>query len=120
MVLVLYFQDFELSFQGSHHMDNHSPFEAYKRPPIVLHVRECSVLVDSSTSPSCIQGLKRLVLWTQNLALLEDQGLWIQTFVLHLSYAKDASQACSTFLSICLAKISSLLGSMNQGSNDGR
>ena len=28
--------------------------------------------------PLWIQGLKRLVLWTQNLTLLEDQGLWIQ------------------------------------------
>ena len=25
------------------------------------------------------------VLWIQNIALLEDQGLWIQTSVLHLS-----------------------------------
>ena len=33
-----------------------------------------------------------LVLWTQNLALLEDQGLLIQTSVLHLSYTKAASQ----------------------------
>ena len=41
--------------------------------------------------PLWIQGLKRLVLWTQNLTLLEDQGLWIQTSVLHLSYAKAAS-----------------------------
>ena len=40
---------------------------------------------------SGIQGLKRLVLWTQNLDLLEDQGLWIQSYVLHLSYAKAAS-----------------------------
>ena len=38
-----------------------------------------------------IQGLKRLVLWTQNLTLLEDQGLWIQTIVLHCSCAKAAS-----------------------------
>ena len=41
--------------------------------------------------PLWIQGLKMLVMWTQNLTLLEDQGLWIQTFVLHLSYAKAAS-----------------------------
>ena len=41
--------------------------------------------------PLWIQGLKRLVLWTQNLTLLEDQGLWIQTSVLHLSCAKAAS-----------------------------
>ena len=49
------------------------------------------MLVDSSTPPLWIQGLKRLVLWTHNLALLEDQGLWIQTSVFHLSYAKAAS-----------------------------
>ena len=42
-------------------------------------------------TPLWIQGLKRLVLWTQNLTLLEDQGLWTQTPVLHLSYAKAAS-----------------------------
>ena len=41
--------------------------------------------------PLWIQGLKRLVLWTQNLTLLEGQGLWIQTIVLHCSYAKAAS-----------------------------
>ena len=28
MLVVLYFQDFELPFQGPHHMDNPSPFEA--------------------------------------------------------------------------------------------
>ena len=27
-------------------------------------------------------------MWTQNLTLLEDQGLWIQTIVLHCSCAK--------------------------------
>ena len=42
-------------------------------------------------TPLWIQGLKRLVLWTQNLTLLEDQGLWTQTPVLNLSYAKAAS-----------------------------
>ena len=42
--------------------------------------------------PLWIQGLKRLVLWTQNLTLLGDQGLWIQTIVLHCSCAKAASQ----------------------------
>ena len=36
MMLVLYFQDFELSFQGSNHTDDPSPFEAYISPPIVL------------------------------------------------------------------------------------
>ena len=41
--------------------------------------------------PLWIQGLKRLVLWTQNLALLEGQGLWIQAIVLHCSCAKAAS-----------------------------
>ena len=32
-------------------------------------------------------------MWTQNLILLEDQGLWIQTIVLHCSCAKAASKA---------------------------
>ena len=41
--------------------------------------------------PLWIQGLKRLVLWTQNLTLLEGQGLWIQAIVLHCSCAKAAS-----------------------------
>ena len=41
--------------------------------------------------PLWIQGLKRLVLWTQDLTLLEGQGLWIQTIVLHCSCAKVAS-----------------------------
>ena len=41
--------------------------------------------------PLWIQGLKRLVLWTQNLTLLEDHGLWIQTIVLHCSCAKAVS-----------------------------
>ena len=41
--------------------------------------------------PLWIQGLKRLLLWTQNLTLLEDQGLWIQAIVLHCSCAKAAS-----------------------------
>ena len=41
--------------------------------------------------PLWIQGLKRLVLWSQNLTLLEDQGLWIQAIVLHCSCAKAAS-----------------------------
>ena len=41
--------------------------------------------------PLWIQGLKRLALWTQNLTLLEDPGLWIQTIVLHCSCAKTAS-----------------------------
>ena len=41
--------------------------------------------------PLWIRGLKRLVLWTQNLTLLEDHGLWIQTIVLHCSCAKVAS-----------------------------
>ena len=40
-----------------------------------------------------IQELKRSVLWTQNLTLLEDQGLWIQAIVLHCSYAKGASKS---------------------------
>ena len=44
-------------------------------------------------TPLWIQGLKRLVLWTQNLTLLEDQGLWTQTPVLHISYAKAASKS---------------------------
>ena len=35
--------------------------------------------------------MKRLVLWTQNLTLLEDQGLRTQTLVLHCSCAKAAS-----------------------------
>ena len=30
-------------------------------------------------------------MWTQNLTLLEDQGLWIQALVLHCSCAKAAS-----------------------------
>ena len=37
-----------------------------------------------------------LVMWTQNLTLLEDQGLWIQTSVLHLSCAKAASAGVET------------------------
>ena len=45
--------------------------------------------------PLWIQGLKRLVLWTQNLTLLEDQGLWIQTLVLHLSYTLRLRQVVS-------------------------
>ena len=43
-------------------------------------------------TPLWIQGLKRLVLWTQNLTLLEGQGLWIQSIVLHCSCAKAASE----------------------------
>ena len=43
-----------------------------------------------------IQGLKRLVRWIQNLSLLEDQGLWIQTSVLYLSNAKAASGGSRT------------------------
>ena len=43
--------------------------------------------------PLWIQGLKRSVLWTQNITLLEGQGLWIQAIVLHCSCAKAASQA---------------------------
>ena len=39
-----------------------------------------------------IQGLKRLVMWTQNLTLPEDQGLWIQTYVLYCSCAKVVSK----------------------------
>ena len=35
--------------------------------------------------------LKKLFLCTQNLTLLEDQGLWIQAIVLHCSCAKAAS-----------------------------
>ena len=50
-----------------------------------------SLLVDSSTPPLWIQGLKRLVLWIQILTLLEDQGLWIQVFVLLCSCDKAAS-----------------------------
>ena len=45
--------------------------------------------------PLWIQGLKRLVLWTQNLTLLEDQGLWIQTLVFHLSYTLRLRQVVS-------------------------
>ena len=41
--------------------------------------------------PLWIQGLKRLVLWTQNLTLLENQGLSIQAAALYCSYAKAAS-----------------------------
>ena len=41
--------------------------------------------------PLWIQGLKRLVLWTQNLTLLKCQGLWIQAIVLHCSCVKAAS-----------------------------
>ena len=46
------------------------------------------MLVDSSTPPLWIQGLKRLALWIQTLTLLEDQGLWIQATVLHCSCTK--------------------------------
>ena len=42
--------------------------------------------------PLYIQGLKRLVLWTQNLALIEGQGLWIQAIVLHWSCVNAASK----------------------------
>ena len=49
-----------------------------------------------------IQGLKRLVLWTRKLTLLEDQGLWIQAIVLHSSCAKAASIQDSQF-KLCIA-----------------
>ena len=48
------------------------------------------MLVDSST-PLVDSRVEELVLWTQNLTLLEGQGLWIQTIVLHSSCAKAAS-----------------------------
>ena len=46
--------------------------------------------VDSST-PLVHSGVEELVLWTQNLTLIEGHGLWIQTIVLHSSCAKAAS-----------------------------
>ena len=52
------------------------------------------MLVDSST-PLVDSRVEELVLWTQNLTLLEGQGLWIQTIVLHSSCAKAASH-CNT------------------------
>ena len=48
------------------------------------------MLVDSST-PLVDSRVEELVLWTQNLTLLEGQGLWIQTIVLHSSCAMAAS-----------------------------
>ena len=48
------------------------------------------MLVDSST-PLVDSRVEELVLWTQNLTLIEAQGLWIQTIVLHSSCAKAAS-----------------------------
>ena len=49
------------------------------------------MLVDSTT-PLVDSRVEELVLWTQNLNLLEGQGLWIQTIVLHCSCAKAASR----------------------------
>ena len=49
------------------------------------------MLVDSST-PLVDSRVEELVVWTQNLTLLEGQGLWIQTIVLHSSCAKAASE----------------------------
>ena len=48
------------------------------------------MLVYSST-PLVDSRVEELVLWTQNLTLLEAQGLGIQTIVLHSSCAKAAS-----------------------------
>ena len=42
-------------------------------------------------NPLWIQGLKRLVLWIQNLTLLVEQSLWIQAIALLCSGAKAAS-----------------------------
>ena len=47
--------------------------------------------------PLWIQGLKRLALLIQNLTLLEDQGLWIQSIVLHCSCAKARSESHEIF-----------------------
>ena len=54
--------------------------------------------------PLWIQGLKRLVLWTQNLTLLEDQGLWIQTIVLYCSCAKAASRGMENVGAVAAAR----------------
>ena len=55
-------------------------------------VGSSTLLVDSR--------VEELVLWTQNLTLLEGQGLWIQTIVLHCSCAKAASGKQSIILYI--------------------
>ena len=60
-------------------------------PLSVLLFWELSCACGFKYNPLWIQGLKRLVLWTKNLILLEDQVLRIQAPVLHCSCAKASS-----------------------------
>ena len=68
-----------------------SLFESSAFFSLVFSLLESALCLWIQVHPLWIQGSKRLVLWTQNLTLLEDQGLWIQTIVLHCSCAKTVS-----------------------------
>ena len=70
------------------------PFESFAFTSYVFSLLESALCL-------WIQGLKMLVLWTQKLTMLEDQGLWIEAIVIHCFCAKPASsgiRARFTFL----------------------
>ena len=68
---------------------------------LVFSLLESAMCLWIQVHPLWIQGLKRLVLLTQNLTLLEYQGLWIQATVLHCSCAKAASKSLHTTENFC-------------------
>ena len=76
MMLVLYFQDFELSFHESFHLDAPSPFEAYIRPPIVsLELTIFSYPILRTLLSFLVFSLleSALCLWTQVHSLVDSR-----------------------------------------------